>query len=43
MTRLIAVVLGLLIALSAAANDGASVLKAKGTFADVKDDVVVIV
>ena len=40
MTRLIAVVLGLLIALSAAANDGAKVLAAKGTFADVKDDVV---
>ena len=40
MTRLIAVVLGLLIALSAAANDGAKVLAAKGKFADVKDDVV---
>ena len=40
MTRLIAVVLGLLFALSAAADDGAQVLAAKGKFADVKDDVV---
>jgi hypothetical protein len=39
-TRLIAVLLGLLFALSAAADDGASVVAAKGKFADVKDDVV---
>ncbi len=40
MTRLIALVLGLLLALPAAADDGASVVQAKGNFADVKDDLV---
>ena len=40
MTRLIALLLGLLLALPAAADDGASVVTAKGTFADVKDDLV---
>jgi uncharacterized protein (DUF302 family) len=40
MTRLIAALLGLLFALSAAADEGASVIAAKGKFADVKDDVL---
>jgi hypothetical protein len=40
MTRLLATLLGLFIALSAAADEGARVVTAKGTFADVKDDVV---
>ena len=40
MKRLIAALLGLLFALSAAADEGASVVAAKGKFADVKDDVV---
>jgi len=40
MARLTAVLLGLLIALSAAADDGASLVAAKGKFADVKDDLV---
>lgn len=40
MVRLLAVLLGLLFALSAAADDGASVVAAKGKFADVKDDLV---
>jgi uncharacterized protein (DUF302 family) len=40
MTRLLSVLLGLLFALSAAADDGASVVAAKGKFADVKDDLV---
>jgi uncharacterized protein (DUF302 family) len=40
MVRLPAVLLGLLFALSAAADEGASVVAAKGKFADVKDDVV---
>ena len=40
MTRLIALLLGLLLALPAAADEGASVVAAKGSFADVKDDLV---
>ena len=40
MTRLCAALLGLMIALSAAADDGASVVAAKGKFADVRDDLV---
>lgn len=40
MTRLLTVLLGLLFALSAAADDGARVVAAKGNFADVKDDLV---
>ncbi len=40
MTRLLAVLLGLLFALSAAADGGTSVVSAKGKFADVKDDLV---
>jgi uncharacterized protein (DUF302 family) len=40
MTRLPAVLLGLLLALSAAADEGAKVVAAKGKFADVKDDLV---
>lgn len=40
MTRLIAVLLGLLFALSAAADDGARVVAVKGKYADVKDDLV---
>jgi len=40
MARLTAVLLGLLFALSAAADDGASVVTAKGKFADVKEDLV---
>lgn len=40
MVRLPAVLLGLLLALSAAADEGASVVAAKGKFADVKDDLV---
>lgn len=40
MTRLIAVLLGLLFALSAAADDGAKVFTTNGKFADVKEDLV---
>ena len=40
MTRLLAILLGLSIALCAAADDGAKVTTAKGKFADVKDDLV---
>ena len=40
MTRLIVVLMGLLFALSAVADDGARVVMAKGKFADVKDDLV---
>ncbi len=40
MTRLIALLLGLLLVLPAAADEGASVVAAKGSFADVKDDLV---
>ncbi|MBE0620274.1 MAG: DUF302 domain-containing protein [Burkholderiales bacterium] len=40
MTRLIAVLLGLLFALSAAADGGAKVVAANGKFADMKDDLV---
>ncbi len=40
MTRMLVVLLGLLFALSAAADDGARVVTVKGKFADVKDDVV---
>ena len=40
MTRLLAVLLGLFLALSAAADDGTSVVTVKGKFADVKDDLV---
>ena len=40
MTRLLAVLLGLLFALSAAADEGTSVVSAKAKFADVKDDLV---
>lgn len=40
MTRLIALLLGMLLALPAAADDEASVIAAKGTFADVKGDLV---
>jgi len=40
MTRLFAVLLGLLIALSAAADEGARVVAVKGKYADVKDDLV---
>ena len=40
MMRLLAIVLGLFIALSAAADEGAKVVAAKGKFADVKDDLV---
>jgi len=40
MTRLCAALLGLMIALSAAADDGATVVAAKGKFADVRDDLV---
>ena len=40
MALLTAVLLGLLFALSAAADDGASVVTAKGKFADVKEDLV---
>ena len=40
MTRLLAILQGLFIALSAAADEGAKVATAKGKFADVKDDLV---
>jgi uncharacterized protein (DUF302 family) len=40
MTRIFVVLAGLLIALSAAAKDGAKVVAVKGEFADVKEDVV---
>ena len=40
MTRLAAILLGLSVSLSAAADDGASVVAAKGKFADVRDDLV---
>ena len=40
MGRLLAVLLGLLLALSAAADEGARVVAAKGKFSDVKEDVV---
>ena len=40
MGRLLAVLLGLLLALSAAADEGVRVVAAKGKFADVKEDVV---
>lgn len=43
MMRLLAVLLGLSIALSAAADDGAKVVTAKGKFADVRDDLVVAI
>ena len=43
MKRLLAVLLGLLFALSAAAGDGATVVVATGTFADVKDDLVMAI
>ena len=40
MTRVFAVLLGLVLSLSAAADDGASVVAVKGKFADVKDDLI---
>ena len=40
MTRVLAVLLGLFLSLSAAAGDGASVVAVNGNFADVKDDLV---
>ena len=40
MKRLIAGLFGLLLALSAVADDGAKVITAKGKFADVRDDLV---
>ncbi len=40
MTRVLAVLLGLFLSLSAAAGDGASVVAVNGKFADVKDDLV---
>ena len=43
MRRLLAVLLGLSIALSAAAGDEANVTEVKGKFADVRDDLVVAI
>ena len=43
MMRLTALLLGLLLALPAAADGGASVVTAKGSFADVKDDLVIAI
>lgn len=43
MMRLLTVLLGLSIAISAAADDGAKVVTAKGKFADVRDDLVVAI
>ncbi|MFA5914665.1 MAG: hypothetical protein WC830_14020 [Burkholderiales bacterium] len=40
MTRVLAVLLGLFLSLSAAAGDGASVVAVNGNFADVKEDLV---
>lgn len=40
MARLVTVLFGLMFALSAAANEGASVVTAQGKFADVKDDLI---
>ena len=43
MRRLLAIPLGLLVALSAAADEGAKIVTVNGTFADVKDDLVVAI
>ena len=43
MTRLIAALLGLFLALPACADDGAKVVAVKGKFADVKEDLVVAI